>query len=847
MDNETIKITVFESGTRTKIPTSPYDDKTFTFNTIDVPVEEIKFLIENFYYLNRGFNIKNKRLIRSKGNLEKYLLEEIQFIPLDIDKVYSIASRDSIVQKLKEYEIPMIIMESRGYNGETNFNMKGMFFVQGYNNTNGILEFLHKIQRKIGNLAEIDLSVSRIGALQAPTLNSNVIYEKYDGKKPYIRYIEEKEYDSINMDNEILTLAINHLFVLGFRIAEEKDELIIFQHPEEKTPKGYFLFKDYPFELKHFNPSKNISLFKELIKHKIVKKYFEELDEEKRKEILNCSYDGNKKVINEKFLSVNGKKIFIKSFLNDENGVLHIKSPMGTGKSNLINYILENTSKRVLFITNRISIAKDIHEKYNDLKFYSDLDWKTGDNLVCQFDSLWKYNLEDFDIVIIDEFMSLLLHTRNSLNSYNVLNKIKFFFSLNKQLVILDAFLFNYEKTLLQNRNSYIIENEWRDKSKLTEFKDINKLLSELINVCERTDKKVTVSCNTKSMANSIKLMLEKRGKKTIIIDSGTSEEEKGLIYSTFKEENENYDVLIYSPSLTVGISIEFDSDWHFHIDEGNSIDVISSLQMMRRNRKAKNICFFVKEKKKYLQYDAEILLSEFRKDIESKFFNNKDTGFLIDVDENGNFKPSKFAEFQMKIEALFNLLMNNNYMSFRELLKYQFFNDPIINSKHSESFISKYKKEYKDNEKRVMEILSSKFEKGLDNDKRIERIKKEFIDLKPEEMKWILNESIKTSDIIRRIYNYKIYNENKIKNIISKLANENILSVAEKQNFRFMLLLYERNFVLKQRYTLKELKEFAFPIDKLKTFLYSVGYKWKYNSFILEPEIDKLSKKMLL
>jgi hypothetical protein len=695
---KSIKFTIFESSTNSKVPTSHYEDGTFVFNTIDVPINEIPFLIENFYYLNRGFSIKNKRLKRTKTDFEKYLNDKIEFIVLDIDKVYSQENLNSILEVFRKNNYPVIVCKSRSFNGVSNFNLKGVFLVDGYNNTNGIIEFLHKVQRQIGNIADVDLSSARLNALQAPTRQEDsLIYQNLEAPKPYIRIIERDESVDICQDNEILKLSLERCNLLGFSVVKEKEDMIILQHPNEKTPKGYWIYKNNPFMIHHFNPNKNINLFNELIKYKEVKKYFEQLDEKKRKSILNKKYSlKNTKKVNERFLKLDGKKLFLKEFLKTDNGILTIKSPMGSGKSNIINYLLENTDKRVLFITNRISIAKDIMKKYNNLKLYSDKTYQEGDNLVCQFDSIWKYDLKNFDMVIIDEFMSLLLHTRNSLNSFNILNKIKFFYALNKQLVLLDAFMFNYESSFLGKRDFFIIENEYREKTKLVEFENLNSLLSKIVKISQTSKKAITISCNTKSMVNGIKKMLENRGKKVIKIDSSTSEEEKETIFSTFKMETPPYDILIWSPSLTVGLSIEFESDYHFHIDEGNTIDVISSIQMLKRNRNAKNIYYYIKERKKFLQYDFKLLLEDFRKELNSKVLGERDIGFLIDVDENGNFKPSRFAEYQFKIEALFNLLQNNNYMSFKTLLKFQFLNDSIIDKSFAESFISKYKKEYK-------------------------------------------------------------------------------------------------------------------------------------------------------
>ena len=70
----------------------------------------------------------------------------------------------------------------------------------------------------------------------------------------------------------------------------------------------------------------------------------------------------------------------------------------------------------------------------------------------------------------------------------------------------------------------------------------------------------------------------------------------KKLIYDLFeKNEHDKWDVLIYSPTLTVGVSNMNNNYYHFHYDSSISTDVISSLQMIKRTRKAKEIHMFIK------------------------------------------------------------------------------------------------------------------------------------------------------------------------------------------------------------------------------------------------------------
>ena len=130
-------------------------------------------------------------------------------------------------------------------------------------------------------------------------------------------------------------------------------------------------------------------------------------------------------IVQEKYLDSN--KSLVKEFLNSEENILKILSPMGTGKTNIIRSFLEEENLRILFITNRVSLGlefKERFEKYN-IKFYLDRDYKVGDSLICQYDSIWRYNLKEFDIVIIDEFMSILMHSLSLLSDKGHLNLLK--------------------------------------------------------------------------------------------------------------------------------------------------------------------------------------------------------------------------------------------------------------------------------------------------------------------------------------------------------------------------------------------------------------------------------------
>ena len=846
-----INLSIFNSKGILKIPQSPYNDEvSFDFETISVNFKDLDFYFTNNFILNRNYCFKTpQKLRKTKNILSKYLCEKIEYIILDIDKIFCENDYNQILNIFKELDYSIHLQKSRSFNGKSNFNLKGLLLVEGYNNEEGIKEFLNQFQRLIGRAGEIDLSVSREATHQAPTILNEVVLHKIGNQKPLIRKIEKTKTFKIE-DHSVLMVCIDYLSSLGFIPVKEKDEMIIFRHPREKTPKGYFLFKNNPFILHHFNPSKSLNIFKNVIKNKVVKEYFKKLNEEKIKEIFNFKEGKTKNSIflNEKFLQIDEeKKEFIKEFLSSKKGVLKIKSPMGTGKSNIIEEVLkQNEDKRVLFITNRISIAKDIKAKYpeTNLKLYNEDEFFIGDNLICQFDSLWKYDLKHFDLIILDEFMSLLFHIRNNLTSRNVLNKVKFFYALKKShIIILDALFFGIENKFIKPTHKII--NNFREEIEIKLYDDKFNLLSKELKTIQneiKESRKVTISCSTKILANSINEFLKSKGIKSIVLDSNTSESEKNFIFENFKD-GKNFEVFIYSPTITVGISFTFESNLHLHFDESSTIDVISSIQQIKRNRNAKKIFMYVKEVKRNLIFDEEILLNDFKKELD---FNNKkiDIGFLIDLDENGSFKPSKFAEFLFKIEALFNLLENNHQFSFKTLLKNQFKFKLELNKRKIENFLKKYTAIYKEKEEK-------KNKKIILNDLKRDNIKEELLNffktLNDDEVKYLFLKISKNSLFLEKVKFLHLFLKGKFREFYLTQIDEKILSKDEKMIFNFILLLEQNKFKLEERYTITQLKKINYPLEHLRKFLNFLGFEWKYNSYILDKNLKDLSKKFII
>ena len=115
----------------------------------------------------------------------------------------------------------------------------------------------------------------------------------------------------------------------------------------------------------------------------------------------------------------------IDEFMAGEFGALNFKSAMGTGKSVLLAKLLQEMKpKRVLALTSRVTIAQELRAKLCGEGFVSYLEVPTDvqpnlddeeafPRVICQLDSIRRLSptlLRTFDLVILDELCSLLLH-----------------------------------------------------------------------------------------------------------------------------------------------------------------------------------------------------------------------------------------------------------------------------------------------------------------------------------------------------------------------------------------------------------------------------------------------------
>ena len=867
-------VTSFKANSAGKRAFSPYNDNTFDFKTFQVDSLEgiLREASQNFI-LNIPLN-KSIRTFRRKENLLKCIDNTINYFIVDVDKIYTKETLNKVLNYFKNYKC--ILLESRSYNGVDYFSIKGVLECN--------LELKHlkyaiqKIHYDLIDLADFDQSVSRIGTLNAPIGKFNVLLDNSSCKniirfsdisvlpKKVSAITDNFAFNEINLDNldtsDISTvddLCLKVFNILGFKaISTNSDNSISFSHPSEvKTPGGYFWFRNSPYTMHHFNKSKTINIFK-LVKNSNKFKELASNSINYDKELKEFNVKNKVITVDSKFLSITPEiESSIVEFIEGKDGMYTIKSPMGTGKSTVIKRIIQEglqNDMRILIITNRISVAEDFKSKYN-IKIYNKDEYSIGDSLICQFDSLWKYNIKNFDLVILDEFISLLFHARNTINNSQI-NLAKFFASFNLKLVIADAFLTGYENKLLnKNSNMFFLNNVYRDETKLYEYNNFNYFIQKILRKAE--EGKITISSTSLSFINAVFILLRKLNYRVLVLTAETPPSVKERIYQIFNDENsDDYDVLLYSPTLTVGVSNLNNVDTHFHYDSSMTTDVISSLQMIIRTRKTKEIHFYIKNRINFLK----TTFNEIRDEYISEIGKYAEHNFLFELNDYGEAKLSKLGKSALMIDCFKNILEFNHKNAFLYLLKMHFKNSPyIVENSFESNVLLKYQKENKENKEKLLEETFNQYLLLNDIDKnelpknssseKIYEIDSNLKLISNERKKEIFRIAIKDSSFILKCKYYSLL-KGYLDKEIDDVKLQIIVSSAIIRNNTEVV-----DFISK----IKNIKDFSFEYksssikDKnIQYFCKKLGFKYFSNGdgtrkYSIDPKIVEFSDDVIL
>lgn len=327
-------------------------------------------------------------------------------------------------------------------------------------------------------------------------------------------------------------------------------------------------------------------------------------------DFYTVTHDESVKVINEesKYIScdVNDKFIYRPEYDTSKYIILHAQ--MGKGKTQMIKKILrQNPKSSILVVSQRIAYSHFIcgELKEFNVDLYLDLkDVNKSKNLCIQVESLHKVQ-NTYDIVIIDECEAVINQISASTvkqvnNCYNVLEHIV---AKSNITIFADAFVTNRavkyinlfkskrdQITMIKNTKLYLEDR----KAIQIHGKDFdNEIIKQLIQ-----NKKICVVSSSKTDALTLERKLLKHELlKNKVIKYYDKDSDKDDLRDV-NESWEKADCVIYTPTITVGISYTHKDFDTIYVNAKNTCQVRDIMQMCLRIR-------YLKENQIYFSLSA--------------------------------------------------------------------------------------------------------------------------------------------------------------------------------------------------------------------------------------------------
>lgn len=270
-----------------------------------------------------------------------------------------------------------------------------------------------------------------------------------------------------------------------------------------------------------------------------------------------------------------------------------IKSDTGTGKSYLARKVINELNQQYdinfISIVSRVGLAQ---EQYKDLlkdklfvKYYRDIIFKEGMNLVTTIDSLLKLErVKDWSkyFIFVDEINSLLKHLWlfHSLNNRSriiellikILSECRGFYLADADISDEVFDFLNYVKC----ENMHFIENTYKHNNTI-EVQEVDSM--ETIVDMIKQEKKFLLCCDTKSNAQAVYQKLKDKFPQCQVY----TQEDK------LEGDFSDIECLIISPKVIYGQDSNLDRNVYC-IYEGSSIDSEAMKQQICRERKIKKV-----------------------------------------------------------------------------------------------------------------------------------------------------------------------------------------------------------------------------------------------------------------
>lgn len=304
--------------------------------------------------------------------------------------------------------------------------------------------------------------------------------------------------------------------------------------------------------------------------------------------------------------------------------VIYIRAPMKIGKTKaLIKYLQLLPTASVCIISFRVTFTNTMKANFPDFVTYKEIKGnitpESNKKVIVQVESLHRLQ-EGYDIIVLDESESIFSQFNSGNSVQEAIAFASFEYQLKNagQIIAMDAELGERTVELIRMfRDS--TAGEALDYNRYQNCKDYTYSITVDPNVyynelkaCIEQNKNVVIVSNNLSHINTTTQYLYQtfgRGIHLIAYTSKTDARLKKEHMSDINKYCKDYQVLLYSPTITAGISIEISHfDRLFAYFTNCSCDAISSIQMMGRirNVRDKKICICFETQAYYLPETIE-------------------------------------------------------------------------------------------------------------------------------------------------------------------------------------------------------------------------------------------------
>lgn len=302
--------------------------------------------------------------------------------------------------------------------------------------------------------------------------------------------------------------------------------------------------------------------------------------------------------INEKYISDETYKYHFKT-----HDIIALKSNMNSGKTYSMPSLFDDY-KKIIVVYSRISLNLSIYNKWKQHGFqlYSDIkdDYIINTNkyprIIVQIDSIHRIQGQT-DLLILDEIESTHEHLCGSklmLKTTECYYSLMTYINHTPKVILCDANLKDETINILLAKRDKIIKinNTYKTFSHIhtTLFCNEKVFINHLYNLIEQ-NKKIVIPTNSKKWAKTIqKMILDKFSNKQLNILRIDMENK-----FTSTTDWINYDILIYTPTITAGVSFD---EVHFDVVcayfKRKSTSAEQSSQMLFRVRHLKDNKMFI-------------------------------------------------------------------------------------------------------------------------------------------------------------------------------------------------------------------------------------------------------------